>query len=111
MKKRWLKKLVKVAVIATAACAIGGFAVMSLWNWLAPAVFGGHLVTFWQALGLLVLSRLLFGRFGGWHGGRGRWSRGMKERWERMTPEEREKVRNAMREHCGRAEARTGSAI
>ena len=34
-----------------------------LWNWLMPAMFGLQTVTFWQALGLLVLSKILFGGF------------------------------------------------
>jgi hypothetical protein len=61
---------------------------MALWNWVIPAVFvGGRAIDYLHALGLLVLSRILFGGFrgrGGWHG-RGPW-----RRWERMTPDERE---------------------
>jgi hypothetical protein len=44
--------------------AIGGEVVMLLWNWLAPALFGLRQITFWQALGLLALCRILFGGFG-----------------------------------------------
>jgi hypothetical protein len=77
-----------------------GEAVKYLWNWLLPALFtGAHLITFWQALGLLLLSRILFGT---WHskGGRGggrRWRR----KWEAMTPEEREAFRQRMATRCG----------
>jgi hypothetical protein len=80
---------------------IFGEIVMHLWNWLLPGLFGWRPISFWQALGLLILSRILFGGFGG-HGrdrGRSRWGRG--ERWERMTPEEREKFRERMRSRCG----------
>jgi hypothetical protein len=76
---------------------IGGWIVMSLWNWLGPELFGLHTVTFWQALGLLVLCRILFGGFG-FGGGhrRSHWSRDrMAERWMNMTPEEREKLRQS----------------
>ena len=81
---------------------IGGEIVKLLWNWLAPALFGLPLLTFWQALGLLVLCRILFGGFGGGGGSRrsrmgprvGRRIRErMAERWEHMTPEERERFR------------------
>lgn len=106
MKKRWVWKLGKVLVIVAAACVLGGYVVMRLWNWLAPEVFGGHAVTFWQALGLLVLARLLFGRFGGWRHDHGHWRHRMKDRWEKMTPEEREKLRSSLRERCGRREER-----
>jgi hypothetical protein len=43
--------------------ALGGLIVMSLWNGIMPEVFGLGLVTFWQALGLLILGRFLFGGF------------------------------------------------
>ena len=76
---------------------IGGWVVMSLWNWLGPELFGLHPVTFWQALGLLVLCRILFGGFG--LGGGNRHSRRSKdrmaERWMNMTPEERENLKQS----------------
>ena len=76
-----------------------GFIVKWLWNWLLPAIFtGAHLITFWQALGLLLLTRILFGS---WHGGNGGKHRRRKEQWEAMTPEEREKFRQGMRDRCG----------
>jgi hypothetical protein len=89
---------------------IGGEIVMHLWNWLTPALFGFRQVTFWQALGLLALCRILFGGFGlsgsGHHrsrSGRGmrervseRVSERMAERWEQMTPEERERIRQGL---------------
>ena len=78
--------------------------VMSLWNWLMPAIFGSRLITFWQALGLLVLARVLFGRFGGGPGRRMHWRRRMMERWNQMTPEEREKFMQGMKGRCGRLE-------
>lgn len=43
---------------------IGGELEMHLWNWLLPTLFGWRLLTFWQALGLLALCRILFGGFG-----------------------------------------------
>ena len=76
---------------------IGGWVVMSLWNWLGPELFGLHPVSFWQALGLLVLCRILFGGFG--FGGGHRHSRRsrdrMAERWMNMTPEERENLKRS----------------
>jgi hypothetical protein len=80
---------------------LGGIVVMQLWNWLLPTLFGWHTVTFWQALGLLVLCRILFGRWGGHGYGRSRWRHRRGERWERMTPEERERFRHGMRGRCG----------
>jgi hypothetical protein len=81
--------------------ALGGAVVMNLWNWLLPPLFGWGQITFWQALGLLALCRILFGGFGLRGPGRYNFRRRMAERWERMTPEERERFRQGMRSRCG----------
>jgi hypothetical protein len=78
--------------------AIGGEVVMLLWNSLAPALFGLRHISFWQALGLLALCRILFGGFGMGGGGhrhnsRGRMRGQMAKRWEDMTPGEQEAFR------------------
>jgi hypothetical protein len=101
MRGRWVKRGVKFGVIAIAAVGIFGFVVMSLWNWLAPAVLGLHAITYWQALGVLILSKILFGGFRGGPGHGGHWRRRMEERWRQMTPEEREKFRQGMASRCG----------
>jgi len=76
-----------------------GELVMHLWNWLLPPLFGWHMITFWQALGLLLLSRILFGSWGSGGGkNRGRWRR---EKWQQMSPEERERLRQSWRSRCG----------
>jgi hypothetical protein len=82
---------------------IGGEIVKLLWNWLAPALFGLRQITFWQALGLLTICRILFGGFGlggggSHHSGR---RRKMGERWAQMTPEERERFRQSWRGRFG----------
>ena len=103
MKARWVIKGLKIGAIALVAASVFGFMVMSLWNWLAPALFGARTITFWQALGILILSKILFGGFRGRPGYGGHWRRRMGERWEQMTPEEREKFRQGMVSRCGRA--------
>jgi hypothetical protein len=102
MIEQRVRKVVKVAVIAAMAATVFGFLVMSLWNWLAPAVFGLHTVTFWQALGILILSKILFGGFHGRPGHGGHWRHRMGGRWQHMTPEEREKFRQGIG-RCGGA--------
>src|SRR5258708_6164083 len=93
-------RIVKFILFAALGVLVFGFVVMQLWNWLVPSLFGLHTITFAQALGLLVLGKILFG---GFHrgGGRGRWRSGMRERWAQMTPEEREKFRAGLH-RCGR---------
>ena len=96
MKARWVKRGLKVAVIGVLAVTVFGFLVMSLWNWLAPAVFGLRSITFWQALGVLILSKILFGGFRGGQGHGGHWRGRMNDRWQRMTPDEREQFCKGM---------------
>jgi hypothetical protein len=98
--KRVLKGL-KFLLVAALILAVVSFVVMRLWNWLTPALFGWHLITFWQALGILVLSKILFGGFRGRPGPHMPWRRRMMQRWAHMTPEEREKFRESMKGRCG----------
>ena len=103
MRTRKKLKLIFLAPLAILGIlliiAIGGVIVQQLWNWLVPALIGWHQITFWQALGLLVLCRILFGGHGGLarSHARRRWA----ERWETMTSEDRERFRQRMRERCG----------
>jgi len=109
MKKKliWIAPLAIVGIVAL--IAIGGEIVLLLWNWLLPALFGWRQITFWQAIGILALCRILFGGFGGHGSARSsmrrrmtdRMADRMADRWERMTPEERERFRERMRARCG----------
>lgn len=83
-------------VALLAFLTIGGYVVMSLWNWLLPDLFGWQQVTFWQALGILALSRILFGGFG-MHGGPRHMRHRLSERWHSMSPEDRERFREGLR--------------
>ena len=84
------------------------YLVMSLWNWLMPVIFGLTAISFWQALGLLILSKILFG----WSWGKGHkkgwgrhnrsgWKHRMKEEWKQMSPEEKEAFKKRMSKRCG----------
>jgi hypothetical protein len=100
MKKFWLARAIKCVVMIIAVIAAISWVVMSLWNNLLPGLFGWPSLNFAQALGLLLLSRILFGGLRGPGGGMHR-RRRMFERWEQMTPEEREKLRTGLRNRCG----------
>jgi len=99
----WLHGL-KFVAFAVVAVGVVGAVVMSLWNWLTPAVFGWHTIDFWQAIGLFALGRLLFGGLRGGHGrhgGHGHWRARMAQRWDEMSDEERQRFREGMRRRCG----------
>ena len=97
-------KFVLFVPVAILVAALVCLLVMSLWNWLMPEVFGLHAITFWQALGLLILSRLLLGRFHG-RGHSNHWRHRMRQRLDQMTPEEREKFFAGVRGRCRPFEA------
>jgi hypothetical protein len=105
MKRNWIERAirfaVKIAVVGTIAVFVFGFVVMSLWNWLMPSLFRLPQISFWQALGLVVLSKILFGGFHSHTGRRTHWRRRMRDRWEHMTPEERERFREGVRRRSG----------
>jgi hypothetical protein len=108
------KKMIFIVPLALLGIAVviflGGELVMHLWNWLTPMLFGWRQINFWQAFGLLTLCRILFGGFG-MRGGRASGIRGrMRDRWEGMTPEEREKFRQAMRSRCGGSWSHAGES-
>jgi len=77
-----------------AICALFGLAVMLLWNVLIPPIFALPQIGYLQAVGLLVLARLLFGGMGGsgWrhhhHGGHGAKDK-LREKWLNMNEDER----------------------
>ena len=94
------------AVMGAVAVADLGFVVMSLWNGLLPPIFGIKTIHFWQAMGLLLLARILFGGFSHRHGHNWGHRRRMLQKWERMTPEERAKFKEGVRGRwCGVGES------
>jgi hypothetical protein len=93
-------KCLKIGLLAVIGIAALGWVVMLLWNWLLPELFPGvRSLGYLQALGVLLLSKILFGGFrGGCHG---RW-RERRERWESMSPEEREQLKGRLHGRWGR---------
>ena len=103
MKRRRFVRVMKILPFALVFIAAVGFVIMSLWNWLMPALFGLKSISYWQAWGLIILGKILFGGLHGPRGPGGNWRHRMMERWDQMTPEEREKFRQALDSRCGRA--------
>lgn len=99
MRRNRILRVLAFAPLAILALALFGFIVMSLWNWLMPALFGLHTLTYWQAFGVLILSRILFGGLAG-RSCHGR-DRARRRMWEHMTPEQRERFRGGLRDACG----------
>ena len=101
MKRYWTLRILKFVLFAALFVGVFSFIVMGLWNWLMPALFGWRLISYWQAMGILILSKVLLGGFRGHADRHWYWRRRMLECWEQMTPEEREKFREGIRGRCG----------
>jgi hypothetical protein len=85
MNKYARLRCARIALMATAGVAALGAVVMGLWNWLIPSLFfGAHEIGYLQAIGVLLLSRILFGGFRG-RGG---------HRHAALTEEERAKFKS-----------------
>jgi hypothetical protein len=102
MKTWWAVRILKGLMIGMVIGLVVGFVVMGLWNALIPELFHGPVITFWQAVGLLVLSHILVrgpgARFGGWR--HDRWRKKFESKLAAMTPDEREKFRNHWHHRC-----------
>ena len=97
-----LRRIVMFILIGAVAILVFGGIVMLLWNNILAQVTSVHTITFVQALGILVLSKILFGGFrGAWGGRHYYWKRRMMNKWTNMTPDEREKFKQEWQRRCG----------
>lgn len=107
MKGYWVSRGIKFFLLFLIFFSLATFATMWLWNGVLAVIFHWPAITYWQALGIMVLGRLIFGfgRGGGWHHGHSHhshWKSRMAEKWRNMTPEERERMRKEWRSRCGK---------
>ena len=103
MKKRfWLRRIAMFVLMGITAILLFTFLVMTLWNAILPTVLHVSSITFGQALGILLLSKILFGGFRGGWGGRRRqhWRQHMENKWSSMSAEEKEKFQQNWRSRC-----------
>ena len=99
MKEIFYKgRFVFFPIIGAALLSLVSYVVMILWNNLLPEILNVNAITFWQAMGIFILSKILFGFGKG--GGRmgGGWKRQrMAEKFKQMTPEQQEQFKEKMR--------------
>jgi len=96
-------KVLFFILMAAVAIIVFGSIVMWLWNNVLAGVLNISTITFGQALGILLLSKILFGgwRCGWGGGGRHHWKNRMQQKWAAMTPEERVKFKEQWQKRCG----------
>ena len=99
MRGVWVRRIAGFICLAIIGVLVVGGIVMLLWNALMPAIFHLPTITFLQALGLLLLTKILFSGFRG-GGPKPHWKNKVKQKWMNMTPEEREKFRQEWGRRC-----------
>jgi Ca2+/H+ antiporter, TMEM165/GDT1 family len=100
-KSYWIKRAIFIPIAIAAGIFFFGIIVMLLWNNILATVLGVGIITFWQALGILVLSKILFGGFPGGHSHHKSYKYRMHEKMMNLSPEEREKMKAEFKERCG----------
>ena len=100
-RSRLARMILLFILIAPLAIFIFGSIVMLLWNNVLVPVLHISQVTFWQAFGILVLSKILFSSFGGRGGSRGYYWK-QKMMWNSMTPEQKEKFKEELKSRSRR---------
>ena len=98
--ERLVEKTFGIVLILIIVIAGFGQAVLQLWNWLMPTIFRLPAISFWQAVGLLGLSWILFGGLRGFGFHNVRMRRHSNDRFWHMTSEEREALRKSLGASC-----------
>ena len=100
--KKYKGKKILFILLGLSLAFLIGLVIMLLWNWLMPSIFNMGTITYWQAVGLLVLSKILFG--GGWFkgrygGGNRHWfmKREFMKRCASMSDAEKEKMKEGIK--------------
>ncbi len=82
-------RILRFVILALVFVTAMGFLTMTLWNWLIPVLFNGPEIMFAQALGLMLLGRLLVGGWGKGHHHHDGWKARMKEKLTGISEEEK----------------------
>jgi hypothetical protein len=103
MKKTFYRgRFIFIPLAVVAFLSLISFVVMTLWNYLLPGILHVGVITFWQAMGIFILCKILFGFGKGGYRGGAPWMRHkMEERFKNMSPEEKEKFKEQMQYRCG----------
>lgn len=101
MRNKFKGKIALFVLLAVAMFFAVSAVVMLLWNWLLPEILGLKAITFWQATGILILSKILFGGFSGKKGfGSEKFRKLKEERMNGMSDEQKEKFKEVWKQRC-----------
>lgn len=110
MKRSRFPRFILFLLFVFAVIVPLGFIIMALWNNILAVIIPVTIVNFWQALGLFLLCRILFGGFPGkpgWagHGRRRHEMEEMRNKWFNLSPEEKNQFKQEWKTRFGRDQA------
>ena len=96
-----MKWIVKMILFVLLFVTLISTVLMLLWNWLLPEIFGLPEISFWQAFGLLLLSKIIFGLPKGHKGHAAKWRPQFVSKWQNVSPEEKKQWKQKFAEKWG----------
>ncbi|MFN3020851.1 hypothetical protein ACK1KB_07685 [Chryseobacterium sp. TY3] len=100
-KKNYKNRLRLIFVAVVGLVFLLGWVVQLLWNWLLPEILGVKSISYWQAFGILILSKILFGSFHGSGRGKGRFKDKFNQEMSQMTDDDKVRFREEWRKRFG----------
>jgi lipopolysaccharide export LptBFGC system permease protein LptF len=108
----------KCAVAGVIGLLFLGVVTFFLWNWLVPSLFNGPVITFWQAMGLLILSKIITGGFWSWkrraYDGHQKnhlyWKNRLDQKLSSLNPADRDAFKQKMKEKWCRWEKESSAS-
>jgi hypothetical protein len=98
--KNWKGKKPLIGLLVLAGMALLIWVVMLLWNAILPDVLGVTTITYWQALGIFILSKILFGGFKGGPSKHKGFRNKFKNKFASMTDVEKESFKEEWKAKC-----------
>jgi hypothetical protein len=98
LNNHWKKKKPLIFIFILAGIAVLIWILMLLWNAILPDVIGVNEISYWQAFGIFILSKILFGGFKG--GGRKHKEQKYKEKFMNLTDDQKETFKSEWKSRC-----------
>ena len=99
-KENWNRKKPFLFILIPIGIGLLVWVVMFLWNAILPDVIGVSTISYWQALGIFVLSKILFGGFKGGPSKRGRFRNKPTDKFMEMTDDQKASFKSEWRSRC-----------
>lgn len=97
-----IKKVIAIIFSVLAFIFLIPYVLMLLWNGILPKVIHVETISYWQAVGIFIISKILFGglKMKGCGGEKQKITQKLQDKWMNMTPEEKEIFKQKWKEYC-----------